>query len=284
MADTYQQQQQRMRMSPLDFEFLPDEREDDDEELPEYEASTAPAYDSGAYDEPLTTFCLRQYDRKIQVLGSSTRGFVTTGSSTSSSYRFTTNSFRLFSKKPEIEVLYTSTEMRQRVVATISFTSDGPLPWRPRAYVQRIAPDSNGLSARCDMESRNFTDWTFTVAGRVYIWRLATQPVSHVLSELITSSTTSFSSITIARFTYSEKGALAGNGAEIGELVVYRDCLTMEQSGMDSLVCGLMVAMTYLKKMGRYYRNEGAELARTDSLTREVSPLGRAELSGAQTF
>lgn len=253
---------QRIRMSPLDFDHDPDE------ELPEYEESDAPAYDDDEYDAPFITYGLRQYDRRIQVLASR-------GANSVNSYRFTTNGFRLFSKKPEIEVLYTSPEMRQRIVATIAFQADGPLPWRPRAYFCHNALD--GLDTRYAMESRNFSDWTFEIGGKMYIWRLTMHPVSYVLAEIM-------SNVPIARFTYSAMGALAGNGAEIGELVIYRDCLTTNQNGMDSLVCGLMVAMTFMKKQGKFHRNDVAELERMDTLTRELSPLQRASLAGAPTF
>jgi hypothetical protein len=255
---------QRIRLSPLDLDV------GHDEELPGYEALTAPApaYDSGAYDEPLITYQLRQYDRKIQVLGAYS-------TAATSSYRITTNSFRLFSKKPEIELLYTSPEMRQRVVASISYDNDGPLPWRPRAHFDHNASD--GLDTRYEMESRNFTDWTFQVRDRTYAWRLQLRPVSLVLCAV-------GSGIAIARFTYSAKGALAVRGAEIGELRVYRDGLTMQQDGIDKLVCGLMVVLTFMKKMGRYYRNEMSQQERADSVTRELSPLHMASLAGAPTF
>ncbi|KAL6705925.1 hypothetical protein ACN47E_006204 [Coniothyrium glycines] len=255
---------QHMRMSRLDLDL----DSAPDEELPGYEASTAPAYESGAYDEPLVTYRLRQYDRKIQMLAAQ-------GVAAASSYRFTTHGFRLFSRKPEMEVLYTSQEMRQRMMATISYQSDGPLPWRPRAYFNHTASD--GRDTRCDMESRNFVDWSFVANGRTYIWRLAMGPVSLVLAELGMS-------VPIARFTYSEVGALAERGAEIGELTIFRDWLTVDQNGIDWLVCGLMVALTYAKKMGKYYRNEANDLERRNSLTRELSPVQRASLAGAPSF
>lgn len=59
-----------------------------DEELPDYEASTAPAYDDGDYDAPYMSFHLRRYDRRIQIL-------VSDGLYPNHSYRITTNSFRL---------------------------------------------------------------------------------------------------------------------------------------------------------------------------------------------
>ncbi|KAF1953237.1 hypothetical protein CC80DRAFT_537758 [Byssothecium circinans] len=61
-----------------------------DEELPDHEADAALSYDGSLFDEPLITFHLRQYDREIL------RAY---GASAASSYRVTTNSFRVFSKK-----------------------------------------------------------------------------------------------------------------------------------------------------------------------------------------
>lgn len=252
----------RPRISPLDFDV------GHDEELPGYEESDAPAYESGTYDDPFITYHLRQYDRKIQIL-------VAHGMSSSTSYRITTNGFRLFSKKPEMEILYTSHEMRQRSVGSISFDSDGPLPWRPRAHFDYI--DAGGKHTNYPMESVNFADWTFSVDDRTYAWTLDMSPVSLALTEFN-------SSVTIARFIYSSLGTSAERGAEVGELWIYRDCLTSAQEGIDKAVCGLMVALSQLKKMGKHFANGSAEPARSDSLTRNISPLQRAALAGAPTF
>lgn len=248
------------RISPLDFDVAPDE------ELPGYEASTAPAYDSGSYDLPLIIYHLRQYDRRIHILTSFDQW-------ATSSYRITTNGFRLFSKKPEMEVLYTSPERRQRIIATISYDNDGPLPWRPRAHFNYT--DSEGSLQRHNMESLNFADWTFTMEDRTYAWTVDMRPVSLVLCE-------KDSSIVIARFTYSASGTSAARGADIGELMIYRDSLTMERTGIDKLVCGLMVAITHLKKMGRQYTNglNELEISRAGSLSREYSSPHRASSAG----
>lgn len=240
--------------------------DDYDEELPGYEASTAPAYEGETWDHPIVSYRLRQYDRKIQLL-------VGHGPSSSDSYRITSNSFRIFSKKPDMEVVYTSHAMRQRSLATIAFDSDGPLPWRPRAHFDHVSED--GKRQRYPMESANFADWTFSIANRTFSWALNMRPVSLVLTEADASEV-------IARFTYSAVGMAAARGGEVGELSIYRDALTAEQEGVDKAVCGLMVALKHLKKMGRHYSNEPTTDSRRDSAatrgtgtTQETGPLHR---------
>jgi hypothetical protein len=225
-----------------------------DDELPRYEPATAPAYEDGAYDEPLAIYCLHQYDRKTQILGAY-------DAPAASSYRITTNSFRVFSKKPDMEVLYTSPDMRQRNIASIAFDNNGGYPWRPRAHFDHTAED--GLITRYDMESQNFKDWTLTIGDRVYVWMLDTRPLSLIMCEKGQSRV-------IARFTYSEKGVLAIRGAEVGELTVYRHGLTLGRSGMEKVVCGMMVVVTFFKRMGRNYTNKADGLGRVDSVTGEI--------------
>lgn len=234
-----------------------------DEELPDYEASTAPAYDDCDHDGPYKTFQLRRYDRKIQML-------VTYGPCSNSAYRITTNTFRLFSKRPEMEILYTG-EGRMRTLAAISFDDDGPLPWRPRAHFDHT--DLEGTVVRFDMESRNFADWMFTVRDKVYEWRLGMWPISLELNE-------KDSTWVIARFTYSSRGTLAVRGGEVGGLVIYRDGLTMQQDGMGKVVCSLMVALTQLQKLGRHYSNDDATMSRTGSLMREQPSGHRGSSAG----
>ncbi|KAH9863725.1 hypothetical protein J1614_009657 [Plenodomus biglobosus] len=252
----------RQRLSALDLEVDPDE------ELPGYEESTAPAYDSCTFDDPVTTYHLRQYDGKIQIL-------VAHGPCSSTSYRITTNGFRFFSKRPDMEVLYTSHEMRQRSLATITFDNNGPFPWRPRAHFDHIASD--GTRKRHDMESSNFADWSYAIGTRTYAWALDVAPVSLVLTEM-------GSAMIIARFTYSAKGTTATRGGEVGELWIYRDALTMEQDGVDKAICGLVVALSHLKKMGRHYSNRTADVERREWVTRDMSPLRRASLASAPRF
>jgi hypothetical protein len=240
------------------------EEEPHDEELPDYEADAAPAYDFVSFDAPLAIYHLRQYDRKIQLL----RPY---GASEASSYRITTNSFRVFSKKPEMEVLYTSREMRQRNIAAMSFDKDGPLPWCPRAHFDYT--ESDGTAVAHHMEARNFVDWSIVLGGRRYEWCISIRPTSLALREVN-------SALVVARFTYSEVGTQAMRGAEVGELSIFRDPLTMANQGTDMVVCSLMVALTSLKKMGRNYRNNSEEAMRSGSVTREHIPAHRASSAG----
>ncbi|KAH6643001.1 hypothetical protein C7974DRAFT_114361 [Boeremia exigua] len=245
-------QQQFLRLGLDEALDIHDDHLEHDEELPDYEASTAPAYDDDDHNGPYRTFHLRRYDRKIQML-------VSYGPSANSAYRITTNTFRLFSRKPEMEVLYTG-DGRMRTLAAISFDDNGPLPWRPRAHFDHIDP--SGLTARFDMDSRNFADWTVTVDNKAYEWRLGMWPISLELSERN-------SNLVIARFTYSDRGTLAVRGGEVGDLVIYRDGLTMQRDGIGKVVCSLMVALTQLQKLGRHYSNNDATRSRTNSLVQE---------------
>lgn len=224
-----------------------------DEELPDYDADAAPAYDFICFDGPIATFHLRQYDRKIQLLKPY-------GASEASSYRITTNSFRVFSKKPEMEVLYTSKEMRQRNIATMGFDKVGPIPWCPRAHFVHTDPD--GTTTVYKMEVRNFVDWSIVLGERRYEWSISIRPSSLVLRE-------ANSNFVIARFTYSQCGTKAMRGAEVGELTLFRDPLTMVIHGVDKVVCSMMVAITSLKKMGRNYNNSPEEVMRSGSVIRE---------------
>ncbi|KAH8728404.1 hypothetical protein GQ44DRAFT_702259 [Phaeosphaeriaceae sp. PMI808] len=240
------------RLDPWDFDNVAP-----DEELPDYSADSAPAYDDGLYNEPLIIYHLKQYDRRIQML------MAYGPPSTSPSYRITTNGFRLFSKKkPEMEVLYTSPEMRQRNIAVLGFDNNGALPWCPRAHFDYTEPD--GSLTTYEMEAKNFADWTLVLGDRRYEWALSIQPSSLVLRE-------GCSSMAIARFTYSPQGTQAMRGAEVGELTLFRDALTMEPYGSDKVVCSFMVAITHMKKMGRNYHNP-EQMMRIGSMSRVLMP------------
>ncbi|KAL5119733.1 hypothetical protein ACEQ8H_002339 [Pleosporales sp. CAS-2024a] len=251
------------RLNPWDIDDV-DDAAPHDEELPDYDGDAAPAYDFVSPEEPMATLDLRAYNRKIQVLRPC-------GASEASSYRITTNSFRVFSKKAEMEVLYTSREMRQRGMAAIGFDKDGPIPWCPRAHFDYI--DSDGTTTVYTMEAKNFADWAIVFGGRVYQWCVAMRPTALVLQEVA-------STLVIARFTYSECGTQAMRGAEVGQLSVFRNALSMETNGVDKIVCSMLVALTYLKKMGRVYRNKAEDARCSGSVMDAHMAAHRASSAG----
>ncbi|KAF2713704.1 hypothetical protein K504DRAFT_462209 [Pleomassaria siparia CBS 279.74] len=218
-----------------------------DEELPDYEPQTAPDYEIAYYETPLLRYYLRQINRKLQV-------FVPYGPSVSlSSYKVISNTFRIFSKKPEIEVIHVvllndgQATRAEKSVASIGFDNSGPLPWRPRARVCHF--DSHGQSTHA-MESKNFKDWTIVIGENTYMWALEGNAVVQLVMKERGSA------VTIARFIYSSMGTSAINGAEVGELTVYGDGGRMDEDGIEKVICGLMVSITHFKKMGRHYSND----------------------------
>lgn len=225
----------------LDFDGQPDE------ELPDYEPDSAPApdYFISHYETPLLTYHLRRTDRKTQM-------FVPYGPSVASSYKIRSKTFGLFSKKPDMEVVQVpSAEGPEKCVASIYLDDDGPIPWRPRARAV------HGRSTHA-LESRNFNDWTISISGITYTWTLEARPISLVMKE-------KGADVVIARFTYSACGVLAMNGAEAGELTIYRDGLSSDNEGVEKIISGLMVSVLHFKKMGRHYKNEGD--VRVDSVS-----------------
>jgi hypothetical protein len=72
------------QLNPWELDVAPDE------ELPVYEAASAPAYETGTFDEPVVMFHLRQYDRKIQIL----RAYGTADTSSYGSQQTASGSFQ----------------------------------------------------------------------------------------------------------------------------------------------------------------------------------------------
>ncbi|KAF2268225.1 hypothetical protein CC78DRAFT_530149 [Lojkania enalia] len=244
------------RLDPFELNVAPDE------ELPNYESATAPSYENEDYDRPLYTYSLRQIDRKLQHV-------VTFGPSTTPSYKIVSHgTFRLFSKKPDLQMIRAlSGSLLECAIASIKFDNDGPLPWCPRAHFSHEGSHGTKIYA---MESRNFTDWSIEISGITYMWRLEARPISLVLSERTAS-------LVIAHFTYSRWGTMATNGAEIGELTIYRDGLSVDSDGVEKIICGLLVAIAHLRKMGRHYWNDAP--VRATSLTRSHLPSHRASFA-----
>ncbi|KAF2730728.1 hypothetical protein EJ04DRAFT_515084 [Polyplosphaeria fusca] len=250
------------RIDFFEFDVAPDE------ELPDYEPNTAPQYAVEDFATPLHTYSLRQVDRKLQLL-------VPFGPSPAASYKIINQgSFRLFSKKPDIQMMREShgPSLDQPVVS-IRFNTDGPLPWRPRA--QFTHTDSHGTANEYAMESRNFADWAVSIGGITFFWRLEGRPVSLVLSE-------KNASMVIARFTYSGSGTMASGGAEVGDLTIYRDGLSIDQDGVERIISGLMVVVVHYKRMGRHYWNDGP--LRVGSLDRTQVPPQNGSIASHSTL
>lgn len=117
------------------------------------------------------------------------------------------------------------------------------------------------MRTKYKMESLNFEDWSLTVGNKTYVWVLEMRPIALGVYE-------KGSSKVIARFTFSDKGVLALRGAEVGEMTVFRDGLTLAPGGIDKVICGTMVVLTFFKRMGRNYTNPKMDgLARVGSVT-----------------
>jgi hypothetical protein len=74
-------------------------------------------------------------------------------------------------------------------------------------------------------------------------------------------------------------GTQAQRGAEVGELVLFRDALTLDTRGQDMVVCSMMVPLTHMKKMGRMYHNP-EQVMRVGSMPQELIPADRASSAG----
>ncbi|KAF2017676.1 hypothetical protein BU24DRAFT_156139 [Aaosphaeria arxii CBS 175.79] len=223
------------RFDPLQLE----DAEPYDEQLPDYEPATAPEYDGADYESPLYTYFLRQLDRRTQV-------FEPCGLGSGPAYQVSTRSNlqSLFNKKPEIEVTGTS----QASICSIAFVNSGPYPWRPRA---RFSHMSSVGTTTFPMESLNFSDWTVCIEGLTFLWQLESRPMSLVLKEISAA-------LIIARFTYSACGIDAACGAEIGDLTIFPDGLSVNLEGVERIICSLLVPIAHFRKMGKHYRNDEA--------------------------
>jgi len=210
-----------------------------DDELPAYEPPTAPLYQAsdGAV---LRTYHLRCANRRLQ-------RWVPYGPSRSALYHVKTyGSFRVFSSKPDMAVSQISRETAvERDVASISFDNHGPLPWRPRAQFSYADPEGSVNTVR--MESLNFSDWAFTMAGMTLGWYLERKPTCLILEEMSEGTV-------VARFTYSTSGTMATNGAEVGKLELYRSRV-LSEGDVEKVLASVMVPITHFKRMGRQYCN-----------------------------
>jgi len=218
------------------------------EELPHYESQSPPRYerrDSSLSATPKLSYHLRQINKKLQIL-------VPFGPTHAPLYKIVSRTSPSFlSKKSEMtlrRVQRGSVEASPGdEVATIDFDHNGPLPWCPRA---KIACGQGTGAKLYKMESKNFADWKIPMDDRsAFYWRLDDRPIS--LAFIEGSSGTVF-----ARFTYSERGTIAANGAEVGELVIYRDGFLPDGHEVEMIASSCAIAITHFKKMGRHYRND----------------------------
>ena len=232
-------------------EFGDEEVEDG---LPGYDAETAPLYDQLNFDLPI--WHLRQVNRKLQIL-------VPFGPTCDTSYKiFFRTTLNLLSKKPDITLNCASPKLPKEItVATMDFNNDGPLPWCPRATL-RCNTMSTELAKTYYMEARNFSDWKVSIGEVSFFWCLEVRPFTLVFSK-------GSSRVAIARFTYSECGTTATNGAEVGQLAIYRHNLSKDNDGLELIICSCSIAITHFRRMGRHYWNDTSSLR---SLARSRMP------------
>lgn len=228
----------------LEFDGIPDE------DLPPYSPIDTPQYETGELQDnrrPIYIYRLRKANHKVQQ-------WVSFYPSMNIIYQVKSHgSFRIFSKKPDMEMVSMS-HNAERKTASIFFDDNGPLPWRPRARVSHQAPQ--GRVSKLSMESPNFSDWTVEIAGNVYVWGLETSPTCLVLRK-------GTQEIAIARFIYSSEGTLAKkNGAEVGELEIYQDGLSADINGIEKVIASVMVPIVQFKRMGRRYWNAEVDMHR----------------------
>jgi hypothetical protein len=236
------------------FEFGDEEVGD---ELPGYDAETAPLYDQLGFDLPVWTYHLRQVNRKLQIL-------VPFGPTCDTSYKIVfRTTLNILSKKPDITLNCVSPKLPKEItVATMDFNNDSPLPWYPRATFRRNIMNTE-LDKTYYMEARNFSDWKVSIGEVSFFWHLEHRPFTLVFSE-------GCSRVAIARFTYSECGTTATNGAEVGQLAIYRHNLSKDNDGLESIICSCSIAITHFRRMGRHYRNDTSSLR--SSLARSRMP------------
>ncbi|OCL01995.1 hypothetical protein AOQ84DRAFT_252506, partial [Glonium stellatum] len=216
--------------------------EEAEDELPGYDAGIAPLYDEHDFNVPILTYHLRQINRKLQIL-------VPFGPTCDTSYKiFFRTTLNILSKKPDITLNCASPNLpKESSVATMDFDNDGPLPWCPRA-VLRCKSANEEPAKTYYMEARNFSDWAVSIGEASFFWRLEDRPYTLVFSE-------GTSRIVIARFAYSECGTTATNGAEVGQLVIYRQGFLNDNNDLALIICSCCIAITQFKRMGRHYRN-----------------------------
>jgi hypothetical protein len=243
------------RSSVLEYLIEPEVAEDDyaaqappDEELPEYDSLSLPAYAERHLQIPVVSYCIYQITRKVQIITPAAQRNVDRPR-----YRITgRGSPSLFSKKADFTLTRIPAGRAAALgacpdknVATMNFDRNGELPWMPRATVYTIG---DGIPKPFPMHARNFQDWKIVFNTQVFLWCLADKPTSLILVEQSSDSI-------VARFTYSEVGTDATRGAEVGQLDIYGGSRSEEQDTIELVLASCQIAMHHLKSMGRHYKN-----------------------------
>ncbi|KAF2100854.1 hypothetical protein NA57DRAFT_36343 [Rhizodiscina lignyota] len=207
-------------------------------ELPDYEASELPTYERSSISIPTINIQFRQINRSLICLQS-------VDEDQHLRYKIITKSrTRIFSGKPDM-TLYVDSASQDMLVGAFEFDNSTTLPWCPRANLSiDVAGEGN---RKVQMESRNFSDWSFTWNDARFIWTLQERPTSLVLVDR--SSRT-----IIARFSYSIYGTTANKGAEIGDLTIYAP----SEHGLttEMVICSCTIAIKHWSKMGRHHRKD----------------------------
>jgi hypothetical protein len=249
------------------------------DELPDYEGATSSS------TAALHVFEFRQHNRKhvtiseIPAPGSTDPGVVYTLRARSGP--------SLFSKKPEFTLLrersgagrnasVASTRSARstrsqnagadaeagEVLATLGFDEKGPLPYMPRAWVA-LAGDRDAARdpATVRVEAPNFSDWRPSPPAAAALfprgpvrWALHTAVDGLVTLDLVAPG----GGARLARFTFSQVGALATDGALMGRLVFPMGGAALAACGgrFDLMLAGFLVAIKNFARMGRYHRNK----------------------------
>jgi len=224
---------------------------EEDEELPQYEPLSLPKYEQ----QPVAVFSLRQVDRKLQLL-------VPPNSACMTSYKIVHRTFSsIFSRKADmtLSAIEKSLGQEERVVATMNFDRDGPLPWIPRAEIRYIRR-TEMTSIRFPLEAKNFAEWRITIGGSLCSWGLDDHPVSLLLVELS-------SGFILARFSYSIHGTLATKGSEVGELSIYGALGAEDGADVELTIASCAIAISHWRRMGRNYTKDTKLRMNTETTT-----------------
>lgn len=224
-----------------------------DEELPGYERSSL--------STPLIKLQFRQTSKKQMTLVSLDHGhavqyMLTSKGGLRNFGRSTSPSFLTVKSKDSSSD--GSDGMR---IADMSFDSNSSLPWFPRASMTfdvaglaAAAATATPMTTQCKvhMESRNFSDWTFSWNDGVHDmnlrWALEKRPTALALRE-------ASSGFCVARFNYSAHGTMAKDGQPIGELEIYHGAGDLGL-GTETIICSCNIVIKHWLNLGRHYRRD----------------------------